>query len=152
MLPKQEDVTDHNESSNEILTRECASPDGGAGTVGRGTLPEHYRVVYQMLTSKKVERRFKCNFCSVACISRADFKRHVLTHSGERPYHCQFCPKTFVREWNLMVHVRTHTGERPYECSLCPRSFSRSDKLKKHLIVVHKQRNLGGRSSVPDRA
>jgi len=43
-----------------------------------------------------------------------DFKKHILTHSGEKPCKREACEKTFARLHSLNVHFRTHTGDKPY--------------------------------------
>lgn len=53
----------------------------------------------------------RCNLCAKIFFGRnrrQDFKRHVLSHTGERPYACNICDYKAALKGNLKKHMLIH--------------------------------------------
>ena len=52
-----------------------------------------------------------CHYCCKVFGGRnknQDYKRHLLSHTGERPFSCPYCPYRAALKGNLKKHVMTH--------------------------------------------
>lgn len=84
------------------------------------------------------EKTYPCEKCNLISQSSANFKKHMMTHSGEKPYKCIICQKAFRQRHHLTDHRRTHTGERPFECDECGATF-----VQKSSLNLHKKKHSG---------
>ncbi|GFQ69673.1 zinc finger protein [Trichonephila clavata] len=53
-------------------------------------------------------RRYMCTECKYSTNLKGDYRRHLLTHTGEKPHICLFCSKRFSLKGNLQTHVLLH--------------------------------------------
>ncbi|RZC33208.1 zf-H2C2 2 domain containing protein [Asbolus verrucosus] len=84
---------------------------------------------------KRTRQSTMCDVCGQQCKSKADFKIHMRTHSGEKPYKCETCNRGFITSSNLMSHRKIHTGETPFVCEACGRGFKRQRGLLSHQMI-----------------
>ncbi|GFY42894.1 zinc finger protein [Trichonephila inaurata madagascariensis] len=56
-------------------------------------------------------RRYMCAECKYSTNLKGDYRRHLLTHTGEKPHVCLFCSKRFSLKGNLQTHVQLHMRE-----------------------------------------
>lgn len=84
-----------------------------------------------------VDRPFKCDMCEKDFKSKADFQKHLRTHTGEKPYSCSFCSKNFSQRSSLNLHLRIHSGEKPYVCETCGKDFIQRSDLTIHIRRAH---------------
>ncbi|GBM93162.1 hypothetical protein AVEN_258469-1 [Araneus ventricosus] len=49
---------------------------------------------------------YQCEFCDYCTARIADFKKHVVIHTGQRPYGCEECGKSYNQSSNLSRHIR----------------------------------------------
>lgn len=84
---------------------------------------------------KRQLKKFKCEICEIAFLSKRQLTIHHRAHTGERPYRCseKNCKKNFMRKGELKRHMRIHLGVKPYSCDKCGKCFGRTDHLKTHL-------------------
>ncbi|XP_045116972.1 LOW QUALITY PROTEIN: uncharacterized protein LOC123507821 [Portunus trituberculatus] len=87
---------------------------------------------------RKESKAFPCDKCGRISHSSANFKKHMMTHTGERPYVCHLCHKTFRQRHHLADHWRVHSGERPFKCEMCDSRF-----IQKSSLNMHKKRHSG---------
>jgi hypothetical protein len=76
-----------------------------------------------------------CQICGSFWPDANQYRRHILTHTGERSHRCHVCNKTFIRSDHLQNHMLTHTGEKPFACDICGKRFNRKGNMKTHQIV-----------------
>jgi len=53
----------------------------------------------------------QCQVCSKVFYGRnkrQDYKRHLLSHTGERPFACPYCSYRAALKGNLKKHILTH--------------------------------------------
>ncbi|KAA0186573.1 hypothetical protein HAZT_HAZT004258, partial [Hyalella azteca] len=62
-------------------------------------------------------REKQCPVCPYNTPYVTQFKRHMLSHTGEKPFACHLCPHRCNDKANLRKHMRAHTGEKPFKCS-----------------------------------
>lgn len=73
----------------------------------------------------------------------------TTTKTIERKYRCSYCSRCFGWSTDLKRHILTHTGERPFACKLCSSKFTRKFLLQKHMLRRHRQDD-SVKSRVPD--
>ncbi|XP_069165981.1 zinc finger protein Xfin [Procambarus clarkii] len=81
---------------------------------------------------RKMQKIYPCEKCNLISQSSTNFKKHMLTHSGEKPHKCMVCQRAFRQKHHLIDHQRTHTGERPFECEECGSRFVQKSSLNLH--------------------
>ncbi|XP_064107768.1 zinc finger protein 835-like [Macrobrachium nipponense] len=79
-------------------------------------------------------KHFDC-FCGKIFISKADYNRHMLIHTGERPHECEICGKAFSLKGNLTKHMMLHTEEKSYHCPDCGKGFLKKGYIDQHMRV-----------------
>lgn len=97
-------------------------------------------------SKKRPLKKYKCDICEIAFLSKSQLKIHFRAHTGERPYRCseENCSKQFMRKEELTRHERIHTGVKPYSCDECGKCFGRTDHLKTHLKTHTKLKSTRG--------
>ena len=80
---------------------------------------------------------FSCSQCSYVNNHKQNFKKHLMTHTGERPYACPLCSYRALQKHHLDNHIKRHTGEKPFACIYCPYKTGRKESLKYHIYVKH---------------
>ncbi|XP_063631839.1 zinc finger protein 182-like [Cydia splendana] len=78
----------------------------------------------------------KCHLCSYTSFSKADLRRHGLTHTGDKPYKCGKCGYSTVEKRRLRIHETKHKGEKPYKCEYC--SYATHDQ---RCLRIHEKRH-----------
>ncbi|OXA56911.1 zinc finger protein 236 [Folsomia candida] len=89
------------------------------------------------------ERKFKCELCDAAFMSKINMQRHMSTHSVARPHKCSVCGKGFLRKEHLTKHLSSvHSGLK-YRCQFCRKDISRKDHLLRHIRNCHPTEFMG---------
>merc|ERR1719356_512696 len=89
---------------------------------------------HQMVHTR--EKPFQCEECGAKFASNSHLKSHIDNrHLGIKRFHCTQCPMKYNRPDQFRKHVMTHTGETPHKCNFCGKGFRRKDTLKKHEVV-----------------
>lgn len=78
-----------------------AAPPAGADATVSGTSADPHTVV---LVCPHCAKEFRGNRTTSGV--RSNYRRHLLTHTGERPFPCTFCLQGFTTKQNLVRHVR----------------------------------------------
>lgn len=79
------------------------------------------------------EKKYECDVCSRAFITRSDLKQHVMTHRGDKPHICSICGMRLSRASNLKRHITyLHDKSKTFNCSQCPSKFMNKSELTKH--------------------
>ena len=68
---------------------------------------------------------------------RKSQSRRQCSKKPEKKYRCETCSLAFERPSNLRVHCRSHTGEKPYPCTECHKRFPTQSNLTRHERRVH---------------
>ncbi|XP_056281831.1 zinc finger protein 12-like [Pseudoliparis swirei] len=79
------------------------------------------------------QKPLSCSKCGKRFHLKRDFKKHMLTHTGEKPFSCSLCKTSFAQSGNLKRHMLTHTGEKPFSCSVCKTSFTERNFKESHV-------------------
>ena len=70
--------------------------------------------------------------CVYTTTTKAEMRKHLLTHNGPKPYMCNNCPYRSANSGDLSRHKRSHTGEKPYACTYCKFKTTTASDLTKH--------------------
>lgn len=82
---------------------------------------------------KKSMDKIDCQLCNFTCKITSQFKRHMLSHTGEKPHKCVHCDKQFAQKTDLHRHmIVNHAAHYDFHCSSCGRGFSDTESTKKH--------------------
>ncbi|XP_055871000.1 zinc finger protein 850-like [Biomphalaria glabrata] len=76
---------------------------------------------------------FQCEICDYSSKIKANFLRHIRSHTGEKPYKCPFCNHASSTSNSLTVHIRRHTNERPFQCDKCEYNSNNKSSLIRHI-------------------
>nr|CAD7440626.1 unnamed protein product [Timema bartmani] len=76
-----------------------------------------------------------CEHCGRCCLTRAELRKHLVTHSTLRPWRCEHCAKSFKRKDNLRHHVRTHERLKTWRCEYCGKSFNSKAVREEHILT-----------------
>ncbi len=82
-----------------------------------------------------------CSHCDKIFRRKCELKRHMMRHTGEYKYFCEPCKKGFAQKYRYEDHMKIHSGMRFY-CNYCGNNFTSSDQLKRHLRIVHPDKQL----------
>lgn len=55
-----------------------------------------------------------CPTCPYSTLDSANFKRHLLVHTGERRFKCHICNKCFIQKAHLQKHSLRHAQLQNY--------------------------------------
>ena len=80
---------------------------------------------------------YSCEEFDIVFFSRANFDRHLMTHSEEeiREFECGECKQTFLTEKDLRRHQRREQRKLPVSCDVCGQQFEDKGKLGDHTSV-----------------
>ena len=81
------------------------------------------------------ERKFVCQVCDKAFITKHHLKNHLICHDVKRDYKCRFCEATFKKNDVLKMHENVHTKERKFICDICGEHFLRRSSLRNHRLT-----------------
>ena len=89
-------------------------------------------------------KKYKCNQCDKVYKEDRNLKNHIIAfHELETKHKCEECGKGFIELDKLTKHIKFMHGGlknmKKYNCKICEKSLSRKDKLRIHMINVHKQ-------------
>ncbi len=96
-----------------------------------------YLEVHEKLHEKR-EKIFTCARCDKVYYTKANLKRHILTH--EKPqFHCDICQKSFTLNCELQRHnYRIHQEKtESFTCTKCTKTFSDRMYLNRHMERTH---------------
>lgn len=87
-------------------------------------------------TESAIIKPHKCVHCPRSFSKPIDFRRHLLTHTGQRPFQCTSCQKSFALRSTLRTHEKTHLDVKAYfSCHVCSNQFSSKSALKIHMRI-----------------
>lgn len=83
----------------------------------------------------------KCNECGILCVTREDYKEHMLSHA-KKVYSCDLCQKDFpdskrLKLHNYNSHDKMKEDARTYACKECEKYFFSTKGLKNHVKRFH---------------
>lgn len=81
------------------------------------------------------ERKFICQICGKAFMTKHHLKNHLITHDDKRDYKCRFCDATFKKNDVLKMHENVHTREQKFICDICGEHFLRRSSLRNHRLT-----------------
>ena len=81
-------------------------------------------------SKSKIEKDFKCKFCSKCFGYKHVLKNHERIHTGEKPFQCQECKKRFGQQGTLKRHLKMHNAMNEKK-----EVNSIKDKNQKRLII-----------------
>ena len=62
--------------------------------------------------------KISCEICAKTFSSKASYKFHMYTHTGEKPYECEHCHQKFADKSNMRNHVKqVHLGQKRHQIS-----------------------------------
>ena len=61
----------------------------------------------------------KCLRCKKRFSSKANLKKHKITHEQDKPWRCEICDKSFNQKRDYNNHMmQKHTSQRPNPCTV----------------------------------
>lgn len=84
------------------------------------------------LSTQKIEKRFKCQYCDYVGSNMEHFNRNLRTHIGEKSHKCDRWPKRYMQSEDLQVHMKIHIEEYPFNYFICFRGFSQKNENEVH--------------------
>ncbi|GAB7361159.1 hypothetical protein MBLNU230_g1191t1 [Neophaeotheca triangularis] len=94
-------------------------------------------------------KKFACQYCPDAFITKSQLDNHLKTHTGARPFLCPYPDCTskitaFATKTGLSTHIRSqHQKAKPFKCKFegCVSEFADSSNRTKHHRDVHNAGN-----------
>lgn len=69
-------------------------------------------------------------------------RHHKIVNHVEKKHACKYCGKKFRIKSFLKVHENRHEGIKKFNCKFCPATFYHYNKLRMHILVVHKKQKF----------
>ncbi|XP_071964917.1 uncharacterized protein [Antedon mediterranea] len=82
----------------------------------------------------EISRRFRCRYCDNTIVGRANFVKHVCSHTGQTPMSCNICGKLFYDRTLLYKHKLIHK-RKANTCKGCGKVFTVQSKLTEHNLT-----------------
>eukprot|EP00466_Bigelowiella_natans_P004012 jgi/Bigna1/71186/fgenesh1_pg.14_\ len=84
----------------------------------------------------------RCEKCNATFVSSGELFSHERVHSGYKPFRCKNCSKRFSQLTNLRVHKHIHTRTKPFRCKVCNLGFTTLANLENHQLSHYEMRKL----------
>jgi len=82
--------------------------------------------------------QYHCKLCRKIFKNAPNAVNHYNeVHKQIKKAVCKTCGKSFSKMTNYRRHLLTHTGDKPIKCPYCQVPFSRTDKMKEHAKRYH---------------
>ncbi|XP_055622414.1 zinc finger protein 91-like [Toxorhynchites rutilus septentrionalis] len=149
---KEEDVTEHHESGEELLEDKDSDEDW-CPDKSKQTNDEVCSETEKSAIEAKKERRKRGKkntvlkdrsrklakektICPICGALVNNIKCHMVIHEEVRPHQCAECPKNFTSRNKLQSHINSvHLKKRDYKCEICGKAFLEKNNLKGHLRI-----------------
>ncbi len=79
--------------------------------------------------------RFICQICERSYSTKAHFKDHLQSHTGEYKFRCDICGRGFCGKSRYTSHMRSkHEGVK-YHCEFCDKVCATKQGIRQHLTT-----------------
>ncbi|XP_033125140.1 zinc finger protein 728-like [Anneissia japonica] len=82
----------------------------------------------------EISRRFRCRYCNSTIVGRANFVKHICSHTGQTPMSCNICGKLFYDRTLLYKHKLIHK-RKASTCKGCGKVFTVPARLAEHKVT-----------------
>ncbi|XP_035713724.1 gastrula zinc finger protein XlCGF7.1-like isoform X2 [Folsomia candida] len=116
----------------------CTFPGCGNTYQNKGGLGQHMKIEHA-----ENPIRFPCTLCRKSFKTKADFEKHISTHTTEKPFECTKCGRSFAVRASMKTHEMTHlekSARAMLQCHICTPTLLTRRALKHHIRLVHENR------------
>ncbi|XP_068123582.1 zinc finger protein 518B [Hyperolius riggenbachi] len=64
------------------------------------------------------EMKYVCSHCNFESYTKAEFQKHLVTHTGSFPFKCGYCGYGAIRNDYIMKHIKRIHGDGKIQCSV----------------------------------